>query len=206
MKKHLLLLVLLLSSCGGNSSSSDSSMMSNTTSPTTGSNVVDVTSSIVDSTSDIEVIKSFSLNPNLVPGNVDGSYPIDGDFSCGEVSFYFSNVMKNEGKYSSNTIQMKKAIGYFYNINPIDGELTISLMKNSYKDYANDVYVNTHTAPKVYASNSSTFSEYVLTYEVLEENDTEITYKYNNLDSFKYFKIANESGYAQYLTKVEWKN
>lgn len=205
MKKWLLLILLLLSSCGGNigdSSSSSLAIIESSSSLTT-MTPSSIQSNELESTSHVDVMESFYLTPDMVPESNNGNYPSEGEYTFNTVLFYISSVMRNEEKYSIETIQMKKEVSFFYNITPLSGELTISLMKNSFK--SNDTITNTEEAPKVYVSDTLTFNDLTLTHEVLTENDSEITYKYHNSESFKCFKIANESNYAQYLKEINWK-
>lgn len=205
MKKWLLLILLLLSSCGGNIGDSSSSSLAaiESSSPLTTMTPSSIQSNELESTSHVDVMESFYLTPDMVIESNKGNYPSEGEYTFNTVSFYISSVMRNVEKYSVETIQMKKEVSYFYNITPLSGELTISLMKNSFKN--NDTITNTEKAPKVYVSDTLTFNDLTLTYEVLTENDSEITYKYHNSENYNYFKIANESNYAQYLKEINWK-
>lgn len=160
----------------------------------------------VESVESIESVEStpsdtepFSLKCEDFPEPIAGGYPPEGSYDMAGNSFYIYNMMQNTGKYEgTNTIQMKKEGAYFYNENPIYGlTLSITIMKNVV-EYNNTIM---HTAPTVYASDSTTFSTETITVTEEELSDR-MVYTYSGTEEYTHFKVVNESSYAQYIFEV----
>ena len=202
MKKVLFILPLLLIGCSSTNELSTSIITCNP--PISTSSKSEATSSTVTSSGIIPEGGIFTLNYDNVPSSKGSGYPSEGEYLAGEHTFYFSDVMGNNGKYDIDTIQMKKESSYFYNVNEIHGRLTITIMKNSYHDYTNNVDVNTEVVPIVYVSKDKTFTNQKIEGIKTNEDNNKITYVFEDSVLYSYFKIVNESSYAQYLESVTW--
>lgn len=209
MKKVLILLsALLLVGC--NSFSSESSFLASSIIDSLSvlseiSSENEQSSYFLESTSlSEEICKSITITCNEVPNDVNGGYASDGELTFNNVIFFYSNIMSNTGKYDTPTIQMKKEIGYLYNVTPLSGILTLKLMKNSYHDYVNNVDVISNVVPTIYVGNEANSFFNTIEGEVVEENENMITYRFEEASLYHYFKISNESGFAQYLVSLSW--
>ena len=196
--KFLFLLSLCFSfvSCGNNNESSEII-------DSFSSQIEESQTSSEESTESESVVSDpITLNADSFPTSNAGGYPSDGEYNIGGHNFFLSDVMQNNGKYSPTlTIQMKKNVGYFYNINPIYGlTLDITIMKNE-NEYAGVM----HHPLSLYVSNSTTFTEHQILATEISNTDTTITYLYEGSNEFTHFKISNDSDYAQYLYELSWK-
>ena len=185
----LALLSLTLTSCGTPSNSSD----------VTSESVSEIVSESIESEAQDEPF--FVLADDFPPSDA-GGYPSEGEYLISERRFYLKSVMQNNGKYNPTlTVQMKKLESYFYNLTAIHSlRLEITLMKNE-SEYTGPM----HYAPTLCVSDSLEFNDQIITGEVVSENDTTITYEYNGSENYRYMKIINESNFAQYIYKLEWK-
>ena len=177
MKKALFILPLLLIGCSSTNELSTSIITCNP--PISTSSMSESNSSIITS-SGIIPGGIFTLNYDNVPSSKGSGYPSEGEYLAGEHTFYFSDVMGNNGKYDIDTIQMKKESSYFYNVNEIHGRLTITIMKNSYHDYTNNVDVNTEVVPIVYVSKDKTFTNQKIEGIKTNEDNNKITYVFED--------------------------
>ena len=185
----LTLLSLALASCETLSNSSD----------VTSEPISEILSESIESEAQDE---PFVVLADGFPPSDAGGYPSEGEYLISERRFYLKSVMQNNGKYNPTlTVQLKKLESYFYNLTAIHSlRLEITLMKNE-SEYTSPM----HYAPTLCVSDSLKFNDQIITGEVVSENDTTITYEYNGSENYPYMKIMNESNFAQYIYKLEWK-
>lgn len=202
----LLVLCLGLSACSNSDSIPSETVESEETEEISETILSEESVESTESEEPIESVEStpsdteqFSLKCEDFPEPNAGSYPPEGSHEIGNNSFYIKDMMQNTGKFKpTNTIQMKKEESYFYNESPIYGlTLTITIMKNVV-EHNNTIM---HTAPTVYASDSTTFSTETITVTEEELSDR-MVYTYSGTEEYTHFKVVNESSYAQYIFEV----
>lgn len=161
-----------------------------------------------DSTSSVEPPAPggyVSLLPEHFPAMPGSGFPDDQRIAVGDYSFDISLVGKNVWKNdrTKNVIQMKKADSYISSVSEIYGALTIVAFINSFHDYTSDVDVNATIAPTVTVTHESGEPE-VLTSESSEQ-DGLLVFSYSIPQGVGgFYRIANESSYAQYLADIRW--
>lgn len=150
----------------------------------------------------IIVKKEIVLDFLDVPANQSGSYVADNEYEVDDYTFFYSSIMQNSGKFDSNVIQMKKEVGCIQNIDALNAEIFITLMKNSFYDYSIGANVSAAIVPTIYVGETIDNLNVTLTPTLIEETDTTLTYKLEESKHYSYFKIVNESSYAQYLVNI----
>ena len=153
----------------------------------------------------IIVKKAIVLDFLDVPANQSGSYVADNGYEVDDYTFFYSSIMQNSGKFDSNVIQMKKEVGCIQNIDALNAEIFITLMKNSFYDYSVGANVSAAIVPTIYVGETIDNLNVTLTPSLIEETDTTLTYKLEESKNYSYFKIVNESSYAQYLVNITFK-
>ncbi len=155
---------------------------------------------ISESEPDIQLEESFEISPSNIPPSNAGQYPPAGEYDVNGKMFYLNDVMLNTGKYSVNTIQMKKQSSYMYNVTEMRFvTLTITIMKNEYQAVM-------HKVPEVYVSEEVNVWNDKASHTSEHDNGDSIVYTFDGLLDYRYYKIANESSYAQYVTSITWTN
>ena len=144
-----------------------------------------------------EIFTEVSFTPDFAPSPVSSGYPDDQVINVNNYSFFVSEMVLNNGKYKTDTIQMKKGTSYLYNKTPLHGKLIITLLKNvttagDYTGYFN-VYVGNNENP------TSSLLE-----GTKNEDETTVTYTYLDAVKYSYFTIKNESDYATYTLSFTW--
>ena len=153
----------------------------------------------------IIVKKEIILDFEDVPANQSGSYVADNEYEVDDYTFFYSSIMQNSGKFDNNVIQMKKEVGYIQNIDALNAEIFITLMKNSFYDYSIGANVSATIVPTIYVGDTIDNLNVTLSPTLIEETDTTVTYKLEESKNYSYFKIVNESSYAQYLVNITFK-
>lgn len=159
----------------------------------------------IESVENTIIEKEIVLDFEDVPANQSGSYVADDEYEVEDYTFFYSSIMQNSGKFDSNVIQMKKEVGYIQNVDALPSELTITIMKNSFYDYSVGTNVSAAIVPTVYAGNQIDELNEVLSSTLIEETDKTLTYKLEESKNYSYFKIVNESSYAQYIVNITFK-
>ena len=228
-KTLLLLLIFGLMACGtgetsaASSNSSDIGTLSET--PTSiSSEKQDESSAQTSSTSSAaeegEVKTAATVSANDVPTPAGQGYPANCDIEVGGVTFSVSSVQQNTGKFKKqnlSVIQMKASEGYILNKTPLKANLKIRIVGVSYSYSKWDdetqqtitVGNDNTVCPTVYVGNSAdNVSEKLVPAESVElhENATVYDYTFPGATSYKYFKIINESEFAQYVESFVWGN
>lgn len=157
-------------------------------------------------------ISNVSITPDglqFITG--DDSQNKDYDF-CG-ATFYLNNVGKqnNQNKIVNPSpgdvyiqISNHEREGYLFNKTPVKGTVTIeyAILKTF-----NDTDPNCELS--VYYGDTIENTTTKVTSSLVSETTNKRTYRYGVVDGFymddyHYFKIVNESGYAQYLYSISW--
>lgn len=197
--KLLIFLVLLCTACASSNNQTNTEPVEPETSEIeTSDNETSDEPNSSDIDTEVEESLDYTINASMIPSGTSGQYPDDGEYSLSERNFYISLIQPNTGKYSVNTIQMKKDTSYLYNIEPFYmKDLSITIMKNEYN-------VVMHKVPTIYVSDSVEFTESTISPSNEIDNGESITYNFSS-SNYTYFKIANESSYAQYILEISWK-
>ena len=150
-------------------------------------------------TSSEEELLSYSLNVNAVPAQEGSGYPDDQDITDSGFSFSISDIFKNTGKFSTTTIQFKKQTGTIKTKTALYKNVVIEVMKNyiSYSDTDLTGELSVYAGNDVSSlTNKLEFTE--------EKGETVYTYSYANPEGYRFFKIVNETGNAQYAKSITW--
>ena len=220
MKKYLLLFsaLFLLSACASNSnkpsdtsdSEEDVSENSEVIESEEGPESQESEPSISEEESETEAENDFILDYSSFPAQTGSGYPADQDITSEGYSFHVSNCCQNTGKFSPiSVIQMRKQNAYFYNTVALNGKLTIEVMVNTFTDYQNGgVEVDATICPTIYRASTQSGLESAspinITQGTLNEEGNIKTFVLNTESGVSYFKLANESSYAQYIRSVTW--
>lgn len=199
-KRRILLLSLFLLLVGCNNSpttpsgSSDSFLDSLTES---------ITDNVLESESDSEIVEggALTITDKNCPQGTGNSYPARGEYTIGDHSFIFNDVMNGGGKLTTTDtyIQMKKETGYIQNVTPFVGAIIGVTIYVNEAEYAGDM---TH---ELTITAGSSLGEYETTLEA--ETSRDETYLYCRDETaclYQYFSLDNISNYAAYIKEISF--